>query len=131
MCTCTRLVVGLGNGVVGQGTRHSVGLSFVEQLAARNGAEWALYPTLFAYVAHVPGTGVALVWPLVLYNLSGLAAGRAARRFSVAAADVWLVHDDIDLPVGAVRHAAATKSGGGNRGGLSSGLFLVCRSTCL
>ena len=87
--------------------------------------------TLFAYVAHVPGTGVALVWPLVLYNLSGLAAGRAARRFSVAAADVWLVHDDIDLPVGAVRHAAATKSGGGNRGVLSSGLFLVCRSTCL
>jgi peptidyl-tRNA hydrolase len=46
------------------------------------------------------GGRVTLLWPLTLYNRSGVVIMRAASRFNVAVSDVYVVHDDIDLKPG-------------------------------
>lgn len=108
------LVVGLGNpGAEYARTRHNVGAEVVEQLAARHGArlrkgkERALVDEV-----RIGGRRVALAIPLTYMNESGLAVGALARRFGVPPEHLVVVHDELDLPVAALR----VKAGGGLAG---------------
>jgi PTH1 family peptidyl-tRNA hydrolase len=58
------------------------------------------------------GRRVALVKPMTFMNLSGLAVSPLFRKRAEEAEDLVVVHDDLDLPVGAVR----LKRGGGTGG---------------
>ena len=58
---------------------------------------------------------MALVQPLTFMNLSGQAVRQLLRRFNLAPADLLVVHDDLDLPFGAIR-LRAEGSAGGHRG---------------
>ena len=108
------LVVGLGNpGDEYVRTRHNVGAEVVELLARRHGArlkkgkERALVDQV-----QVGGHRVALAIPLTYMNDSGDALRLLARRYSVAPEQIVVVHDELDLPVAALR----VKSGGGLAG---------------
>ena len=105
-----KLVVGLCNGIFAKTSRHSIGAHLVGQLASKLGLHWELYPSLLAYV--VQGCSVILVWPLSAYNSSGYVVERCARRFHVKHCDVCVVHDDIEIKAGDIRH----KVGGSCRG---------------
>lgn len=100
-----KLVVGLGNPERRYaGTRHNVGFQVVDALAHRWG--WTFGSSRFdALVAdgRRGGDRVALVKPLTYMNHSGEAVGAMARYFDVPAADVLVVYDDVDLPVGQLR----------------------------
>jgi peptidyl-tRNA hydrolase, PTH1 family len=108
------LVVGLGN--PGEGfarTRHNLGAEVVEILAKRHGGRLrkGKERALTAEV-RVDGRRVALAVPLTYMNDSGLAVRALARRFDVEPAQIVVVHDELDLPPGALK----VKAGGGLAG---------------
>lgn len=114
------LVVGLGNpGPEYASTRHNVGFLAVDRLAVRLGGRWkrASFPGLEA-LAQAGEHRVVLLKPATYMNLSGKAVAAAARRHRLGPGEICLVHDDLDLPPGAVR--VRTEGGaGGHRGILS------------
>ena len=108
------LVVGLGNpGDEYARTRHNVGAETVELLATRHGAKLRKGKDR-ARAAHVRigGVLVALAVPLTYMNDSGLAVVGLARRYGVEPDQIVIVHDELDLPVAALK----VKAGGGLAG---------------
>lgn len=109
------LVVGLGNpGAEYAGSRHNAGAEVVALLADRHGGrlragrERALVDEVV-----VGGRRMALAFPQTFYNDSGLAAAALVRRHGIEGpAQVVVVHDEMDLPVGTIK----VKRGGGLAG---------------
>jgi peptidyl-tRNA hydrolase, PTH1 family len=58
---------------------------------------------------------VLLLKPATFMNLSGRSVAAAGRYYKLAAADVLVIHDDLDLAVGQLR-ARASGSAGGHKG---------------
>jgi PTH1 family peptidyl-tRNA hydrolase len=108
------LVVGLGNpGEEYTRTRHNVGAEVVELLAARHGAQLKKGKERARVdQVRVGGKLVALAIPLTYMNDSGESVGKLARRYGVEPEQVVIVHDELDLPVAALK----IKSGGGLAG---------------
>jgi peptidyl-tRNA hydrolase, PTH1 family len=108
------LVVGLGNpGAEYARTRHNVGAEVVEMLAARHGAKLKKGKERARVdQVRVGGKLVALAIPLTYMNDSGESVGKLARRYGVEPEQVVIVHDELDLPVAALK----IKSGGGLAG---------------
>jgi PTH1 family peptidyl-tRNA hydrolase len=110
------LVVGLGNpGPEFEGSLHNAGADAVELVVTRHGgvlrAEKGVQAR--ACVLSLDGQQVALAVPTTFMNESGLAVRSLAKRFGIgSAADVVIVHDELDLPPGIVR----LKAGGGLAG---------------
>ncbi len=104
--TGLRLIVGLGNpGAEHARTRHNAGFHFVEALAERAGARWALEGKLFGEVAKVDigGQPVWLLKPATFMNLSGKSVTAALRYWKIEPEEALLVHDELDLPPGVAR----------------------------
>lgn len=114
------LVVGLGNpGPEYAATRHNVGFMVLDRLGEAVRAKWrrTAGPALEA-AAEESGRPLRLLKPLTYMNLSGRAVAAAARRLGLAPGEVCVVHDDLDLPLGALR-LRPDGSAGGHRGVLS------------
>ena len=104
--TGLRLIVGLGNpGAEHARTRHNAGFHFVEALAERAGARWALEGKLFGEVAKVDigGQPVWLLKPATFMNLSGKSVAAALRYWKIEPEEALLAHDELDLAPGAAR----------------------------
>ena len=109
------LIVGLGNPGTGHaGTRHNAGYWFLEELARR-------YPLDFRFEARfkgelaelqIGGHKLRLLRPNTFMNLSGVSVAPLARYFDIAAEQILVVHDDLDLSPGVAR----IKNGGGHGG---------------
>ena len=109
------LVVGLGNpGDEYARTRHNVGAEVVELLAKRHGAtlKKGKERARVDRGAHRSSDCVALAIPLTYMNDSGLAVVALVRRYGVEPEQIVIVHDELDLPVGALK----VKDGGGLAG---------------
>jgi PTH1 family peptidyl-tRNA hydrolase len=108
------LVVGLGNpGDEYARTRHNVGAETVELLAKRHGANLRKgKERARADQVRIGGNLVALAVPLTYMNDSGLAVVALARRYGVEPEQIVIVHDELDLPVAALK----VKAGGGLAG---------------
>jgi PTH1 family peptidyl-tRNA hydrolase len=112
MGAAIRLVVGLGNpGREYEATRHNAGFWYVDALASRLGASFTGEAKFHGRVAHVVG-GARLLKPGTFMNLSGRAVQAMAQFFDVAAAEILVVHDELDLKPGGVK----LKFGGGHAG---------------
>jgi peptidyl-tRNA hydrolase, PTH1 family len=110
-----RIIVGLGNpGPEHQVTRHNAGFWFVDLLARRHGAEFRDYRKYSGEAARVniSGQDLVLLKPTTYMNRSGLAVRQLCDFYKVAADEVLVAHDELDLPVGTVR----LKNGGGHGG---------------
>ncbi|MGV9819561.1 aminoacyl-tRNA hydrolase [Nocardia xishanensis] len=109
------LVVGLGNpGPEYERTRHNVGFLVADVLAERVGGRFAVHKKSGADLlqARLDGRQVLLAKPRSYMNLSGRPVAALARFFSVPPTEVIVVHDELDLPFGAVK----LKRGGGEGG---------------
>ena len=100
-----RVVVGLGNpGKQYHGTRHNVGFAVVDGLAA--GPFAGRFQSRFqAQVAELMegNEKVLLVKPETFMNLSGRAVRQVIDFYQVGLADLLVVCDDINLPLGKLR----------------------------
>ncbi len=110
-----RIIVGLGNpGPEHQVTRHNAGFWFVDLLARRHGAEFRDYRKYSGETAriNISGQDLVLLKPTTYMNRSGLSVRQVCDFYKVAADEVLVAHDELDLPVGTVR----LKHGGGHGG---------------
>jgi len=109
------LVVGLGNpGPDYAKTRHNLGFVVADILADRIGSGFKVHKRSGAEVAtgRIAGRSVVLAKPRVYMNESGRQVGPLAKFYSVAPADVIILHDELDIDFGQIR----LKFGGGVAG---------------
>jgi PTH1 family peptidyl-tRNA hydrolase len=112
-----QVVVGLGNpGPEYQATRHNVGQRVLDHLARETFGRkaWRRDDATLSCAGRWRGDGVRLVKPLAFMNVCGPVVARALRRHGAEPADLILVYDDIDLPLGTVRVRMKGSHGGHN-----------------
>jgi PTH1 family peptidyl-tRNA hydrolase len=87
----------------------------MDALAARAAVPFETSPAT-ALVARLRGAGAPalLVKPLTMMNASGEAVGALARYYRVEPPDVFVVADDVALPLGRLRARARGSAGGHN-----------------
>ena len=110
------LVVGLGNPGPGYArNRHNVGQMVLDVLAEHMGASFKRHKT-GAVVAegrlNPGGPRAVLAKPETFMNESGRSAARLTRFYTLGVDRLIVVHDELDIPFGALR----LKTGGGHGG---------------
>jgi len=111
--TLDLLVAGLGNpGREHQRDRHNAGWMVVDELARRHGGSFRTKFSGRLAETRIGESRVALLEPETYMNESGRSISAAARFFKVAAQNVLVVHDDVDLDVGRLQ----ARLGGGLAG---------------
>ena len=112
-----RIIVGLGNpGSQYANTPHSVGFEAVDAIAAEIGAAWEekrQFKCLWSRGTFA-GTPVILCKPQTFMNLSGESVAPLVKYSNATAADLLVIQDDIDLPVGRMRVRKNGSCGGHN-----------------
>jgi PTH1 family peptidyl-tRNA hydrolase len=112
------LIVGLGNPESEYAdTRHNLGFACLNELALRFGVKvdrkrWQ------SLVGRSESRGVWIVLPQTYMNLSGQAVSKAMRDLGLTAQQLWVVHDELDLPLCRMRIRRGG-SGAGHNGVLS------------
>lgn len=111
-----KLIVGLGNpGTRYRQTRHNVGFDVVDELARRHRLKFEAARSE-AVVARVRNDGdrVLLAKPLTFMNRSGDAVAGLLHFYRVPLADVLIVIEDVNLPLGHLRARPGGSAGGHN-----------------
>ena len=108
------LFVGLGNpGSRYAGNRHNIGFMVVDAIAKRHGiVPWRRRFQGVAAEGPLGGERVLLLLPGTFMNDSGRAVQEAANFFKLAAGEITVFQDELELPDGKVR----VKVGGGIAG---------------
>lgn len=109
-----KAIIGLGNpGLRYAQTRHNVGFRVVDRLAEQLGWRWndRRAQALLAS-GTIDSENVLLAKPETYMNNSGLAVAALARWFKLAPADLLIICDDLDLPLGRIRLRAQGSAGG-------------------
>jgi PTH1 family peptidyl-tRNA hydrolase len=116
------LVVGLGNpGTRYSHTPHNVGFRVLDRLAVSlrgdpatpgPAGSWSQRFEGELLVTRVDEQPLALLKPLTFMNASGKSVSKAMSFFEISVASTLVVHDELDLPLGAVK----LKRGGGEAG---------------
>jgi peptidyl-tRNA hydrolase, PTH1 family len=110
----TKVVVGLGNpGSRYDGTRHNVGFAVIDALAENAGRPQQRFQAEIAELREGEQK-VLLVKPTTFMNLSGQAVRQILDFYKVEIADLLVVCDDINLPLGKLRLRARGTHGGHN-----------------
>ncbi|HEY3087672.1 MAG TPA: aminoacyl-tRNA hydrolase [Jatrophihabitantaceae bacterium] len=114
-----QLVVGLGNpGPRYAGTRHNAGFLVVELLAERMGGRFRSRGRCDVLEGRLVDAPVVLAKPKSYMNESGGPIVAVSRFYKVPVDRLTIVHDDLDLPFGALRLKRG--GGGGGHNGLRS-----------
>ena len=113
MSGAIRLVVGLGNpGKEYERTRHNAGFWLLERYALQSGVTLRKDGKYQALVGRIGPNGAWLVLPQSFMNASGRAVQMLAGFFKIPAAEILVVHDELDFAPG----VAKMKQGGGIAG---------------
>lgn len=122
-----KILFGLGNpGKKYAKTRHNMGFMVVDALAKKLDAEWEDKPKLKAEIAETtflnPETKetekLLLVKPQTFMNLSGECVALVLNFYKATPADMTVVYDDLDLPLGTIR--IREKGSAGTHNGMKS-----------
>jgi peptidyl-tRNA hydrolase, PTH1 family len=109
-----KAIVGLGNpGSEYKATRHNVGFDVVDELIRRWNVGLKSWKSV-ADLAIVRDRDVLLVEPKTFMNASGEAVGRIAAFHKIDPADVLVVVDEVQLPIGRLRIRPFGSAGGHN-----------------
>ncbi len=110
------LLVCLGNyGQKYENTRHNIGFLAADRLIERNDLKCnRLRFRALTEAIDFGGARVLLMKPQTYMNLSGEAAGEAARFYKVPPEHVLVISDDVSLPLGKVRVRGGGSAGGHN-----------------
>lgn len=113
------VVVGLGNpGRSYEHTRHNLGWKVLEQAADRWSVALVKQEHGFLGQGAVKNHPVLLLLPLTWMNQTGVVVQSVLQAFSPVSPDLIVVHDDLDLCLGAIK--IKTRGGAGGHNGLRS-----------
>ncbi|NUM25716.1 MAG: aminoacyl-tRNA hydrolase [Candidatus Buchananbacteria bacterium] len=116
-----KLIVGLGNpGSEYQNTWHNLGFIVVDQVKqkyAQSDLGFKVQKKFKAEVCEVANADekIILAKPTTFMNNSGAAVKALATFYKINPADIWIIHDEIDLPLGKIR-ISHNASAGGHKG---------------
>jgi PTH1 family peptidyl-tRNA hydrolase len=105
------LFIGLGNpGLQYEDTRHNIGFKVIDKLIDDSGARDISKSSFHGKLSRSANT--IFLKPTTYMNLSGKSVQAIKHFFKIKLENIIVIHDDIDLPFGAVRF----KKGGGHGG---------------
>lgn len=117
-----KLILGLGNpGDTYYNTRHNLGFMVLDhflQNQAPPETSWSEEKTLKSITASflaktmIGEAKILLAKPQTYMNNAGMAVALLTRYFAIASEDVFVLHDDIDLPLGSLRIRRGGSSAG-------------------
>lgn len=109
-----KLFVGLGNpGEKYERTRHNAGFWWIDAIASQTNSKLALDAKMFGITGKLNATQDKwLLKPTTFMNLSGKAVAALANYYKISPAEILVIHDELDLPVGTIK----LKFGGGHGG---------------
>ena len=109
-----KLIVGLGNpGYLYTRNRHNVGFMCVSHLAKTRDIRFdKKQAQARTGMGSIAGKRVVLARPQTFMNASGESVGALIRKLNIDPADLIVIHDDLDLPVGKIRLRLGGSSGG-------------------
>ncbi len=111
-----KLIVGLGNpGRNYQKTPHNLGFRAVAAVAESLGAsDFNAAPHFDSDIAVVRQgrEKILLAKPQTMMNASGDAVRKLASFYRIPIGNIWILHDDLDLPPGTLRHSVDSRAAG-------------------
>lgn len=120
-----RLVIGLGNpGERYAATRHNIGFQVAARLARRGRLEFDI-KSAESRIAEgtLGGRRVAIARPQTFMNESGRAIRKLLDRYRLEPAELLVIYDDVDLPLGRIR--LRPSGGPGTHNGMRSIVSVV------
>lgn len=112
-----KLIVGLGNpGAQYDKTRHNIGFQILDLIQAQLQKQFTFNSKFecFELKEKINNENVIFIKPTTYMNLSGNALIKVKNYFKVETADILVIVDDINLPLGSVRIRESGSSGGHN-----------------
>ncbi len=112
-----KLIVGLGNpGGQYQDTRHNIGFMVVDKIEKdlSKGIPPAWQKDEKKNVLTVKIGDILFVKPQTFMNKSGFAVRALMDFYKLTPQDIWIIHDDMDLPIGKIKIRAQGSSAGHN-----------------
>jgi len=116
-----KLLVGLGNpGKKYQATWHNVGFMVVDLLKDKEFDQSSKFKNSTKFKAEICegeilGEKIILTKPKTFMNNSGQAVSALVNFYKIKPEDLWLIHDDIDLPLAKIR-ISQNSSAAGHKG---------------
>ena len=113
----TKLIVGLGNpGTEYENTRHNAGWWLLDQLARQYNVHLSPESKFFGLSARarVGQQDIWLLQPMTFMNRSGQSIAALANFYKILPENVLVLHDELDIPVGATKLKLGGSSGGHN-----------------
>ncbi len=106
-----KLVVGLGNpGDKYKNNRHNIGFVVVDKIVEQvKGEKFKVESKFFAETSR--SAEYIFVKPTTFMNESGKAVAAIARFYKIKNEDIYIIHDDLDIPLGSykIQHGKAPK----------------------
>ena len=118
-----KLIVGLGNpGLKHEKTRHNLGFMVLDAFFKNYTSPKEEFKTEKKFQAEIvqitwqPKKGkeekIILVKPQTFMNASGISVSHIVNFYKISANDIWVIHDEIDLPLGAMKIRLGGSSAG-------------------
>lgn len=108
------LIIGLGNlGDKYVATRHNIGFMVIDHVLqdlVKADKTWEARKDINAFI--YKNGDLIFAKPQTFMNASGMAVRKLVSLYKVEVDHIWVIHDDIDLPLGKIR----IRSGGGSAG---------------
>lgn len=112
-----KLIIGLGNpGKKYTNTRHNAGWVVLDALIGKSQWKESEKAQAFIYKTEIEGKEVELIKPNTFMNNSGAAAAYALKKHPTA--ELIVIHDDKDIPLGEIR--VQTDRGAAGHNGVKS-----------
>lgn len=109
-----KLFVGLGNpGDKYERTRHNAGFWWIDQIAVQTNTKLVSDAKFLGVVGKINQESW-LLKPSTYMNLSGKAVAALANYYKITPAEILVIHDELDLPVGGIKLKFAGGHGGHN-----------------
>ncbi len=110
-----KLLVGLGNpGKKYEKARHNLGFmvldALLQDLMPVEETAWEKNNKFNALVAKT--SDLILIKPQTMMNNSGQAVAKMARFYKIEPEDIWVIHDEIDFPLGRIKIVQARGAAG-------------------
>jgi len=110
------LIVGLGNpGEKYADSRHNLGFMVLDELARKmlplTKTKWQENKKFNSQFI-IFNSQFILIKPQTMMNASGFAVAKIAAFYHIEPAEIWVIHDDVDLPLGKIKIRLGGGSGG-------------------
>ena len=115
------LLVGLGNpGPDYEHTPHNAGFRALDEFVRKMGLEWQTKFSSYLTECRLrikgePIAHAVLIKPQLFMNRSGMAVTEVLRFLKIKTHDLWVIHDELDLPLGRLK-ITCDRSAAGHKG---------------